>query len=305
MSSGAQRKRSQNPKSAGVVQAEDTVDGTAALEAKKLPKPVLKWAGGKRQLLPAILSELPPSIGTYYEPFVGGAALFFALAAKRRFERAVLSDKNPELVGVYKALRDDAEKVIELLDRYRERHSEREYYKIRAARPGKAVERAARILYLNKTGYNGLYRVNSRGEFNVPFGRYRKPNICDTERLLAAAQALNGVLIETEDFEVICRRARPGDVVYLDPPYLPLSKTANFTAYHSDSFGHDEHERLARVFAKLAKNKVFALLSNSDTPFTRELYENFSIKTVRVARPINSNARLRGKVSEVLVRSLK
>jgi len=264
---------------------------------------VLKWAGGKRQLLPVIFRELPETIETYYEPFVGGAALFFALAELGRFEHAVLSDKNPELTLVYKALRDDAEKVIEVLERHRQRHSEAEYYKIRAARPSKSAERAARILYLNKTGYNGLYRVNSRGDFNVPFGRYRNPNICDHDRLLSAARALRGVKIETKDFETICERARPGDVVYLDPPYMPLSKTASFTAYHHESFGLDEHKRLAKVFAKLDKRKVFALLSNSDTSVTRQLYERFAIKTVRVGRPINSNARLRGKVTEVLVRT--
>lgn len=278
----------------------------AASRAKEtLPKPVLKWAGGKRQLLPAILAKLPKSMDTYFEPFVGGAALFFALAAepKTRFRHAVLADKNPDLTIVYLALRDDVEKVIERLERYRERHSEREYYRIRASRPTKPHERAARIIYLNKTGYNGLYRVNSRGEFNVPFGRYRNPNICDRERLLAAARALQGVQIRTEDFETVCARAKPGDVVYLDPPYLPVSKTSNFTAYHRESFGIEEHERLANVFADLRKRKVLALLSNSDTAFTRQLYRGFPVDTVSVTRPINSNASLRGKVSEVLVRT--
>jgi DNA adenine methylase len=261
--------------------------------------PVLKWAGGKRQLLKQILRRLPDKIGTYYEPFVGGGAVFFALSSERRFERAVLADRNRELVEVYTVLRDDVEALIVRLERLP--HSESAYYRIRAERPRSMLGRAARIIYLNKTGYNGLYRVNSRGEFNVPFGRYTRPKICDAERLRAAARALSGVELLVEDFETVCLRARKGDAVYLDPPYLPRSRTASFASYHSEPFGLDEHRRLANVFADLGRRRVAALLSNSDTEDTREIFSAFAVDTVSASRPINSNAARRGLVSEILV----
>jgi DNA adenine methylase Dam len=169
-------------------------------------KPVLKWAGGKRQLLAEILREvkrlLPKGIGTYHEPFVGGAAVFFALANDRRFERARLSDQNKDLICVYRELRDDYERVVGELEKLRERgHSEETYYAVRELRPRTGAARAARLIYLNKTGYNGLYRVNRSGAFNVPFGRYKKPRILDPGRLEAAARALQGVELEVEDFQ--------------------------------------------------------------------------------------------------------
>lgn len=268
-----------------------------------LPRPVLKWAGGKTQLLDRILPALPDKIAVYYEPFVGGAAVFFALAEQERFERAVLSDRNPELVEVYRALRDDAESVIRALKRYH--YDKDEYYKIRASVPAKTAARAARVIYLNKTGYNGLYRVNRSGAFNVPFGRHKNPNICNAEALLAAARALQRAQIEDADFEDVAQRAVPGDAVYLDPPYLPLSRTASFTAYDRHPFGLDEHRRLARVFAELGRRNVRAVLSNSDTAETRKLYAPFSIARVRVARPINSRANARGPINEILVKNVR
>jgi DNA adenine methylase len=264
-----------------------------------VPRPVLKWAGGKTQLLPAILARLPERIETYFEPFVGGAAVFFALAQQGRFRRAVLSDRNPELVDVYRALRDDVEGVIRSLRRLR--HSEDEYYRVRALAPRALASRAARTIYLNKTGYNGLYRVNSSGGFNVPFGRYANPNFCDVENLRAAALALAGVEIGAADFEQVCLRARPGDAVYLDPPYVPLSKTASFTAYDRHPFGALEHRRLAGTFDDLAERGVAAVLSNSDTPETRALYAHHRPLTVQVSRPINSRATARGPIDEILV----
>lgn len=262
-------------------------------------RPVLKWAGGKTQLLPQILARLPERIETYFEPFLGGAAVFFALAARDRFQRAVLSDRNPELVSVYRALQEDVEGVIRALSRMR--HSETEYYRVRAASPRGLVQRAARIIYLNKTGYNGLYRVNRSGQFNVPFGSYKNPTICDAENLRAAARALQRVEVVEADFEEVCRRAGAGDAVYLDPPYVPLSKTASFTAYDRHPFGPSEHERLARVFAELGRRGVHALLSNSNTPETRALYSGFRAQKVKVARPINSRPNARGPIDELLV----
>ncbi len=264
-----------------------------------LPGPVLKWAGGKSQLLDRILVQLPERIDTYYEPFVGGAAVFFALAREGRFRRAVLCDRNPDLVAVYRALQRDVEGVIDVLAHYR--YSKDDYYRIRGEKPRSLVKRAARIIYLNKTGYNGLYRVNSSGQFNVPFGRYVNPKICDERRLRAAAEALRGVEIAERDFEETARQAKPGDAVYFDPPYVPVSRTANFTAYARDGFGMDEHERLARVFAEVAERGVRVVLSNSDTPATRRLFRGFSPEKVLVGRSINSRTTGRGPIAEILV----
>jgi DNA adenine methylase len=266
-------------------------------------RPVLKWVGGKSRSLPHILGEFPDKIGTYYEPFIGGAAVFFALATARRFKRAVLSDRNPALIDVYRALKKDADSVIAVLKKYR--YERDEYYRIRALDPGELglPERAARVIYLNKTGYNGLYRVNSRGEFNVPFGRYKNPNFCDESTLRAAATVLKNVQLHVDDFESTCLDARRGDAVYFDPPYHPVSKTANFTAYHKVDFGEDEHHRLGKVFAKLAARGVTVVLSNSDTKFTRGVFSSFPMKKIAVTRPINSKASGRGAVYELLVTS--
>lgn len=267
-------------------------------------RPVLKWAGGKSRSLPQILAALPKDrIETYYEPFIGGAAVFFALAAERRFKRAVLSDRNPALIEVYQALRDDVEGVIEVLRSYK--HKEDEYYRIRGLDPEtlEPSERAARTIFLNKTGYNGLYRVNSKGQFNVPFGRYKKPNFCDEENLRAAAAVLHGVDLRVRDFEKVSAKAKPGDAVYFDPPYDPVSKTANFTSYHKEEFGRKDHERLKDTFERLAARGVVVVLSNSDTEFTRELFAGpgWRVQKIHVSRPINSNASRRGGVRELLV----
>jgi DNA adenine methylase len=269
-------------------------------------KPVLKWAGGKRQLLEPILAfvdrAFPEQIETYYEPFAGGAAVFFALAARGKFKRARLSDKNEDLIRVYTALRDDAHSVIHELEKLcQAKPTEKVYYEIRASRPTKAAARAARMLYLNRTGYNGLYRVNRSGDFNVPYGRYKKPNILDPARLYATAGALQDVELAVEDFEQACKKAKRGDFVYFDPPYVPVSKTASFAAYHNVAFTLSEHERLAKTFARLTQKGVATLLSNSDTPETRALYAAFDTHTVLAKRAINSNGARRGAVSELLV----
>ncbi len=262
-------------------------------------QPILKWAGGKSRLLSEILPRLPDQIDTYYEPFLGGAAVFFALAREKRFKRAVLADTNEELANLYRSLQEDVDGVIRHLKRHR--HSEDDYYRVREARPRSMAGKAARVIYLNRTGYNGLYRVNSRGEFNVPFGRYKKPTICNEPRLRAASEALQGVEIRVGDFESACRRARPGDAVYLDPPYVPVSRTANFAHYQQAAFGPDQHHRLAGVFDELSTKGIAVVLSNSDTPETRELYASWSPLTVHTPRRINSRAERRGSVTELLV----
>jgi DNA adenine methylase len=269
-------------------------------------RPILKWAGGKSRLVPQIVEKLPTSIGTYYEPFVGGAAVFFALASQpARFRKAVLSDANRDLVEVYLGVQNHVAQVIKLLRAHQERHDREFYYRTRETDPLELdlAERAARLIYLNKTGYNGLYRVNQSGQFNVPMGRYKNPNICDEERLHAAASALKGVRLKQSDFAQAALEAKPGDAVYFDPPYVPLSKTSSFTAYHKDAFGEDEHKRLAQVLLSLTERGVCVVLSNSNTPFTRKLYKHPQLvtKDVLAARAINSKSSHRGEVAELLV----
>ncbi len=262
-------------------------------------RPVLKWAGGKARLVEVICELLPKKIDTYFEPFVGGAAVFFTLAKQKRFRRAVLSDRNPELVNVYYALQSNVEGVITALRPLR--YDEDSFYRIREKKPRSSVQQAARTIYLNKTGYNGLYRVNRSGQFNVPFGRHTNPTICDEANLRLVAECLKGVTLVEKDFESICQRAQAGDAVYLDPPYMPMSETAYFTSYDRHPFGLEEHQRLARVFSDLADRKVVAVLSNSDTLETQALYRGWSIQHLQVPRAINSRASNRGPVSELLV----
>src|SRR5262245_24344341 len=269
-----------------------------------VPAPFLKWAGGKRQLLAHIEALLPERIDPYFEPFLGGAAVFFRLAAGGRFRRAVLADANPELVSCYQAIRDDVDGVVAELRRYR--NDQALYYRVRRRDPAKltATARAARLIYLNRCGYNGLYRVNSSGQFNVPFGRYRRPVICDEPKLRAAAAALRNAKLVCDDFANTLRRVGPRDFAYLDPPYVPLSATSSFTAYAARDFGAMDQERLASVLRTFARRRVPALLSNSDCRTTRELYRDFErIDRVPARRAINSVGHGRGPVDEILVRS--
>lgn len=275
---------------------------TAPSPVEDVFRPVLKWAGSKQRLTGEIASRLPAQIETYYEPFVGSAAVFIALAVAKRFKRAVLSDKNAELVNVYKTLQKHVTPLVRVLEQHRAKHSEEYYYEIRSVPPGDLdkVERAARTIYLNQTGFNGLYRVNRAGEFNVPFGRYKNPGICNEPRLRGVARLLKDVEIREADFETASADAGPGDAVYFDPPYVPLSPTS-FVAYHHQAFDDDEHQRLRDAFAALTKRKVRLVLSNSDTPRTRELYKRWQVDPIQVPRLINSKSDQRGTVGELLV----
>jgi DNA adenine methylase len=266
------------------------------------PSPFLKWAGGKGQLLRAILPRLPQHMETYYEPFVGGGAVFFALAAQERFSEAILADRNPALAEAYRVVKSSVEELIDVLRHHAEHAcSEEYYYEVRAAEPATAVERVARLIFLNKTCFNGLYRVNRKGRFNVPFGRYKNPRVCNEVRLRAASRALARATILVCDFESAVADAGRDDAVYFDPPYVPLSASSSFTSYSADPFGAQEHERLSRVYGHLCRRGVPCVLSNSDCELTRKLYERFDVRTVSATRAINSVAGKRGAISEILV----
>ncbi|HEX8789421.1 MAG TPA: DNA adenine methylase [Polyangiaceae bacterium] len=277
--------------------------GRPSTRSDDAARPFLKWVGGKGQLMAQLQPLLPPgTVRRYFEPFVGSAALFFAL----RPEKATLSDVNAELVDCYRAVQTDVDGVIEALSAHR--YEEQAYYRVREQEPGdlSPCERAARTIYLNKTGYNGLYRVNRAGRFNVPFGRYTNPGFASresVENLRACSRALATVRLLLRDFGEVVRDAREGDLVYFDPPYVPLSDTSDFTAYVPGGFGPRDQERLASVVHALSDRGVRVMLSNSDTPVVRDLYARYRIDVVSAARSINSRANKRGKVAEVVVRN--
>ncbi len=268
---------------------------------RPVPRPFLKWAGGKTQLLPELLRRIPDRFGTYYEPFLGGGALFFALYRLGRIRQAILSDVNRELIDTYVALRDHVDEVIAILSEYP--YDRDFFYEIRSRDPWQLPlpVRAARMIYLNRTCYNGLYRVNRSGRFNVPFGRYRRPTICDAENLRAVSRALQHVEIRCADFAETVQEARAGDFVYFDPPYVPVSPTADFTAYTEHGFNIDEQRRLRRVAGALARRGVYIMISNSMTPQIRRLYRGFRIDVVSVERAINRRADRRNGWRECII----
>ena len=306
------------------------------------PRPFLKWAGGKRQLLPELLGRLPQGFGRaagralggaepragallsgslashlagqgavaaaggrYHEPFVGGGALFFALSGRGELHPggARLSDINPELINAYQVVRDRVETLIVVLEAFR--NEEEFFYQVRGQSPDTLdpIERAARLIYLNKTCFNGLFRENRRGHFNVPFGHYPSPHFCAANELRAASRALRGVTIEVSPFTTLAEVARPGDFVYCDPPYAPVSRTASFTSYTSSGFNEAAQRQLAELVAELGRRGVNVLLSNSAVPFTLELYKSKGchVEQIYAKRAINSRGDRRGKVPELLV----
>ena len=275
--------------------------------------PVLKWVGGKRQLLPEIKKYMPKMTKStvYYEPFVGGGAVLFDMQP----ERAVINDVNHELITVYKVIKDNVEELINELKDEKYSNTAESFYSIRELDRNAEkynelteVEKAARVLYLNKTCFNGLYRVNSIGEFNSPFGRYVNPNIVNEVGLRAVNKYFNEAAITflNGDFENTVEGIKKGAVVYFDPPYAPISKTSNFTGYNESGFGKEEQIRLKKLCDRLTDKGIHILLSNSDCEFIRELYsdtERYEIITVKAKRNINSNGNSRGEVSEVLVKN--
>ncbi|WP_121822457.1 DNA adenine methylase [Halostella salina] len=268
--------------------------------------PVLKWAGGKRQLLPEITARFPVAYDRYHEPFFGGGAVFFHLEP----DSGSINDVNERLVTFYEVVRDDPETLI--AENRTHEHSDDYYYDARdefndlRTVEGKTDEQAVReaslLLYLNRTGFNGLYRENSDGEFNVPVGRYANPDWVQADRIRAASEALAGATIHSDDFEYVADEATAGDLVYFDPPYQPVSTTADFTDYHAEGFDRDDQRRLRDLAATLGENGVHVVLSNS--PPVAELYEDlpaFDVEVVEATRAINSDGDERGEVAEVLI----
>ena len=272
------------------------------------PKPFLKWAGGKTQLLAEILKRIPKIEGRYYEPFIGGGALFFYLQFHLKLEKSYISDLNTELITTYQVIRDRVQHLIEHLKTHY--YDEDYFYDLRSLDRTKEydrlsnIEKASRLIYLNKTCYNGLYRVNSKGQFNVPFGRHKKPNIYNEDNLIACSHSLQHTEIKNQSFEAISSLAEPGDFVYFDPPYVPLNTSSSFTQYHRKKFDAEMQERLRDLCIELNRKNVKFLASNSSAPFVIELYAPyFNIEFVRAGRAINSKGNRRGKVTEVLIRN--
>ena len=271
------------------------------------PKPFVKWVGGKRQLLRQFreLGLYPPEdfnpiTNTYYEPFVGGGAVFFDLLPKN----AELSDLNNELVITYNVIKNNVDELIQSLQKH---IYDKEYYlEVRAKKIDDLsdVEVASRFIFLNRTGFNGLYRVNKSGQFNVPFGRYNNPVICDEDNLRRVSNALQDVTITHQDYKNVLKTAKSGDFIYLDPPYYPINATSSFTSYTAEGFLEKEQTELRDTFVKLHKKGCFVMLSNSDTPFINDLYsglDGITINKITAGRAINSKASGRGKITEVLV----
>lgn len=271
--------------------------------AKPNCRPFLKWAGGKGQLLQQLAKRAPSSFNRYLEPFLGGGALYFSLQPKT----AYLSDLNGDLINCFEVVRSNLPALIEELKKYR--YDRDMYYAIRALdreagySETSAISRAARFIYLNKTCFNGLYRVNSKGHFNVPFGAYKNPTILDETNLSACSAALSSAIIKKASFEDVLEVAEAGDFVYFDPPYAPVSETADFTQYVTGGFDESAQELLLVTCLKLHQKGVKWMLSNSNTPIIQELYRGFKIETVEAGRSINSRAEKRGPILELIIRN--
>lgn len=278
------------------------------LKHNSLPHPFLKWAGGKRQLLSQMDFYFPKKFTKYIEPFVGGGAVFFHLFEKNLLNRkeVILIDINSEIINVYEVIQNNVDELIELLKNHR--NEEGYYYKIRSKdrdlikyNKMSNVEKASRMIYLNRCCYNGLYRVNSKGEFNVPFGKYKNPNFCDEENLIAVKKVLKDIKILHSSFEVCLNYAKQDDFIYFDPPYYPLSETSSFTSYTKEDFREDAQKKLFDVFQKLDDRGCKLMLSNSDNDFIRNLYSDYKIITLKAKRVINCNAEKRGNINSLMI----
>ena len=270
--------------------------------SKKAPAPVLKWAGGKRALLAQYEPFFPKVFKNYHEPFLGGGAVYFFLYPRLKGQ-AFLSDTNAELINLYATLQHHVTAVVRLLKSHKRDHSEIHYREVRAQVPSELdeIERAARLIYLNRTCYNGLYRVNRKGQFNVPIGRYTDPKILDEPRLRAAGRVLRKARLFCSSYHEVLKNSEAGDLVYLDPPYAPLNATSSFTSYTASNFSEADQADLADVFRELSRRGVHAMLSNSHTESIVKLYSGFDMHEILAPRMINSKAGLRSGVGELLI----
>lgn len=272
-------------------------------------KPFVKWAGGKRQIMTELMRHLPEDFNTFFEPFVGGGALFFELFTTYG-KKAFLNDYNKELMNVYECLQSPElfDEICRELDRHETNHSEEHFYEIRNVDRDRKkfnklsrAKRAARTIYLNKACFNGLYRVNTKNEFNVPFGKKEKINTYDGQNLgiVHCVLTYNDVTLSSDDFEVAVQKAQKGDFIYFDPPYD--SDTTTFNSYTEDGFGKEEQVRLARVFKELSDKGCYVMLSNHNTKLVNDLYKDFNVHIIKAQRNINANGKKRGKVEEVII----
>jgi DNA adenine methylase len=281
--------------------SDETINPTVSESSERTPKPFLKWAGGKAQLVKAISEFIPKQFNRYWEPFIGGGALFFAL----RPQKASLSDINSELINTYTVVRDSVGELITELKTHV--YTEEHFYEVRGWDRRidflniSPVKRAARFIYLNKCCFNGLHRVNSKGYFNVPFGQYSNPKIVDEVNLYACSRALSGVDLSTQSYLSIEQQVEEGDLVYFDPPYVPVSDTAYFTSYTQEGFSFNDQIALRDLCARLVDKGAHIILSNAESPFIEKLYQGFKINSVFATRAINSKASSRGEVGEFIV----
>ncbi|WP_220728770.1 DNA adenine methylase [Apilactobacillus xinyiensis] len=274
-------------------------------DLEKNLKPITKWVGGKRQLLPELHKYMPTSYNNYFEPFVGGGAMLFSIKPLN----ATINDFNSDLINLYANVRDNPQRLLELLENHKRLNSKEYYLEVRNMdRNGKinelsSVEKAARILYMLKVDFNGMYRVNRKNQFNVPYGRYKNPKIADYETINAASKYFKeaNVTFLNGDFQEAVQSAVKDDFIYFDPPYVPVNSTSNFTSYTSEGFDIADQKRLKHVFDSLSNDGVKVMLSNSDVDIIHELYHEYNIHLVQAKRHINSDSSKRGKVGEVII----
>jgi DNA adenine methylase len=266
-------------------------------------KPILKWAGGKRQLLSHMTQHLPLHFMKYYEPFMGGCAMLIELNSMNKINEAIISDTNETLVSLYNIIKNEPSDLIKKLENINFKNNSDDYYNARDLfnSTNHKIEKAALMIYLNKHSYNGLYRVNSRNKYNVPFGRYHNPRMPSPVDILKLSKLFNKCSILNSDFEEVVKNASSGDFVFFDPPYVPLSKTSSFTSYTEEKFGLEDQERLSRVFQELTNRGVFVMESNSNTEYIKTLYKDFSLKEVSVSRNINSVSNKRTGIKELII----
>lgn len=274
------------------------------------PKPFIRWAGGKRRLADILTKSFPegfnPKNSRYFEPFIGGGALMFALGdeTSERYisgKNVYINDSNPDLIATYKTIKVNVEELIRILDVYSRDTSKLAYESMRKSAPADEIHKAARFIYLNKTCFNGLWRVNSRGEFNVPWGKLKKPTIFTEENLLACHRRLSGSKISCGDFVEATNKSKRGDLVYFDPPYLPLSPSSSFSKYSKDDFTIEDHKKLAKHIEELTAKGVYVILSNSDTELSRDIFRSvLSLRQIPMNRSISAASASRKSVMEIV-----